>query len=199
MKLSSIILFVLGSLWILAIAFGLTAIMQYQFAPGQAATPPERWPPQSAIRLSNDKPTLVMLAHPQCPCTQASLSELSRLISAQQGKVNASVLFLKPKSLPQDWAEKTSLHSYAAQIPGVAVIDDVDGMEAKRFHGFTSGQTFIYDRNGKLLYSGGITSARGQIGESAGFRSLVTTLETPPSQARSALVFGCPLAGPIDK
>jgi hypothetical protein len=71
----------LGVCWIGAAVLGLTLLMDYDSAPGMAAVAPDAWPAQSAIHRDPDGPTLVMLAHPRCDCTRASVGELAELMA----------------------------------------------------------------------------------------------------------------------
>ncbi len=199
MKPSTIVLTILGMLWILAIMAWSITTANYQLAPGVGANPPTRWPLSSKIQLANDRTTLIMVAHPQCPCTHASVAELSRLMQSKKNRVKAYVLFFEPQTRPSDWQARTSLRDEAEKIPGVTVLDDVDLKESKQFQAATSGQIFAYGSNGELLFSGGITAARGQTGDNQASRSLASILETKPSVARTALVFGCPLTTPVEK
>ena len=48
--------------------------------PGGDPEAPARWPEASALVRNADGPTLVLFAHPKCPCTDASLAELARPI-----------------------------------------------------------------------------------------------------------------------
>ena len=55
-------------------------------------------------------------------------------------------------------------------------------------------ETFVYGPEGDLLFSGGITPARGEIGSSAGRTRVLEVLrQNLPAQGPTA-VFGCPLA-----
>ena len=109
-----------------------------------------------------------------------------------EGRVNAYVLFLKPTGSSTDW-EKTDLWQSAARIPGVNVVADDNGIEARRFHAATSGQTALYDIDGRLLFSGGITSARAHEGDNAGRSAIVSLLKNQDSVPTETAVFGCPL------
>lgn len=141
------------------IGVGLTLLWRYANTSGQGAAPPSQWPVDSGMQLANDRATLVMLTHPHCPCTRASIGELARLMTQAQGRVTAYALFVKPPGSSEDW-EKADLWRSAAEIPGVKVVVD-DGVEAQRFGAATSGQTVLYDASGHLLFSGGITAAPG--------------------------------------
>ncbi|HJR05668.1 MAG TPA: hypothetical protein VJ842_00100 [Pyrinomonadaceae bacterium] len=186
------ILVATGALWIFMICTGIGILWSYERTPGVAANALEQWPTDSHIQHATDSATLVMLAHPHCPCTRASLGELARLMAQAQGRVKAYVLFVKPSDFPDGW-EKTDLLASASAIPGVTVVRDDEGVEAVRFRAATSGQTMLYDAEGKLLFSGGITSARGHEGDNAGRAAIVSLLTTDESGERGTPVFGCPL------
>src|SRR5882724_7622964 len=179
--------------WILMIAVGLTLLWRYENASGPAAAPPSQWPLASGIHLATDRATLIMLTHPHCPCTRASIGELARLMAQAQGRVTAYALFVKPAGSSDDW-ENTDLWRNAAGIPGVNVVVD-DGVEAQRFHAVTSGQTVLYDAEGRLLFSGGITGSRGHSGDNEGRSAIVSLLNTGEAERAETSVFGCPLFG----
>lgn len=200
MKPSSVVLTILGMLWILAITAWAYTTVNYDFSAGVGATPPARWPLSSRVPLAKDRTTIIMVAHPQCPCTHASVIELSKLIGSNNDKIKAYVLFFKPRSRPSAWwQEHTALRDETEKIRGVTVLDDIEMAEAKKFQALTSGQIFAYSPKGDLLFSGGITAARGQIGDSIGSRSLAAILESKPTATRTAMVFGCPLTTPVEK
>jgi hypothetical protein len=191
-KKNRLILITAGTLWLLMIGTGTGFLWRYESLPGVAAAAPERWPADSRIRRAADSATLVMLAHPRCPCTRASIGELSRLMTQARGRVTAYVLFVKPPNFSDGW-EQTDLLRSAAAIPGVSVVRDDEGVEASRFQAVTSGQTVLYDAEGKRLFSGGITSVRGQAGDNAGRTAIVSLLTTGAAGQKETPVYGCPL------
>lgn len=176
----------------IVIGIGLSVLMAYENTPGVSAKPLGLWPAESKIRLAPDRATLVMLVHPHCPCTRASLGELAVLMTQSQGRLSAYVLFLKPEGFTDDW-EKTDLWRSAEGIPGVKPIVDYDGVEASRFNATTSGQTFLFAAEGNLLFSGGITITRGHAGDNAGRSAIVSLLNTRVVEQTETPVFGCPL------
>jgi hypothetical protein len=179
-------------LWLAAAASGLAVLWAYDNAPGEGATAPAAWPAGAAIARAHDRPTLVMLAHPQCTCTRASLAELAEALARATVRPKTYVLFLKPEGFSEEWA-KSDLWRTAAALPDVTVILDDKGIEALRFGVSTSGQALLYDNAGALLFAGGITGARAHQGDNDGRRSIVALLnrQTPPRKATS--VFGCSL------
>jgi hypothetical protein len=183
-------LFAIG--WIAAVIFGLRILFQYENTPGRIGALPRVWP-DSRIVPATDRPTLVMLAHPRCPCTAASIGELAQIMARLQGKVAAYVLFVTPKDAGRAW-DDTSLRHSAEAIPGVTVVFDMDGVEARRFGAETSGHTFLFASNGKLLFSGGITGSRGHAGDNAGESAIVSLVNNQEPARTRTLVFGCALA-----
>jgi len=132
MDCKKITLFILGILWLLTIVGGNGFLLNYGNTPGVAAAAPSDWPAGSVIEPAKDKMTLVLIAHPRCPCTRATLGELSRLMPQAHGRLTTYVLFVKPKGFPIDW-EKTDLWKDASAIPDVYVSLDEEGVEAERF------------------------------------------------------------------
>lgn len=184
-------------LWIATVAFGLQTLFQYENTPGRVGALPRAWP-ASQIERSSDRPTLIMVAHPRCPCTRASVGELAQIMARLQGKVAAYVLLVKPKEAGRDW-EETDLVRSAEAIPWVKVLLDPDGVEARRFGAETSGHTQLFGADGRLLFSGGITASRGHAGENAGESAILALVgnQTPPQT--ETLVFGCALANRDEK
>ena len=181
--------------WAALVGTGLWWLWSYENAPGLAATPPAEWPSASRIQLAPDQPTLVMLAHPRCPCTRASIGELASIMAHSQGRLRAFVLLIKPEGSFDDW-EKTDLWRSASAIPGVTVIKDSAGIEARLFNVATSGQTLLYNSQGRLLFRGGITGSRGHFGDNAGQGAIVALVNAEAPDRTETDVFGCPLFDP---
>ena len=180
--------------WLGAVIGGFAWLAVYANTPGAAAHAPATWPTSSAVTMDHERPTLVMLAHPRCTCSRASLAELAELLARAPRKPRTYVVFIKPGSAGVEW-EKTDLWRTAAALPGVTVLRDDDGVEARRFGAETSGQVFLYDVGGRLLYSGGTTGARGHIGDNLGRAAILAHLSGAPASRSTADVFGCSLFG----
>jgi hypothetical protein len=118
------------------------------------------------------------------------MDELAQVVARIQNKARVYVLFYTPSGSGRDW-ENTDLRHIAEKIPGVTVLSDVDGVEAQRFGAETSGHTFLFDRTGRLLFSGGITASRGHSGDNAGESSIVSLINNGTSGRANTLVFGC--------
>ena len=185
----------LAAIWLAAVCIGLGTLWVYEYTPSQEAVVPNHWPVQSKIPHPQGQPSLIMFAHPHCPCTQASIGELSMLMTHCQNRVKAHVVFFRPRGSGADWLN-TDLWRSAEAIPGVSVQADEDGDEAAHFHVTTSGHVVLYDVYGKLLFSGGITSSRGHSGDNAGRSDLMQLLHHELTAETEAPVFGCSLLNP---
>jgi len=180
------------ALWLLVVVTGLRILSSYSLAAGEAGDAPARWPAESRLSRPAHQPVLVVIAHPLCPCSRATIGELDRLMSHVQGRVTTHVVFVRPVGSGNDWT-RSDLWRSAAAIPGVTAWSDEGGIEASRFGAATSGQAMLYDGDGRLVFSGGITTARGHWGDSAGSRTLSEFLvDGAPSRLHTP-VFGCAL------
>ncbi|MCE9527326.1 MAG: hypothetical protein K8R36_14865 [Planctomycetales bacterium] len=188
-KQFALIFVVLG--WGIGIGTGSLALWNYSGTPGKKLPGAAVWPADTKLHRQSGSQTLVLFAHPHCPCTRATLRELERLAAQASGTLDIRVAFVQPSGTSADWAH-TDLWQAAAAIPGVTVVLDHHGLEAHRFGARTSGETFLYDSTGRLVFQGGITPARGHEGESAG-KSAIACWVTGHSAEANSPVFGCPL------
>ncbi|MEM9070698.1 MAG: RedB protein [Myxococcota bacterium] len=176
--------------WAASVAGGVVWMMGYSFAPGRPATPPAEWP--SSIARDVERPTLIVVAHPRCSCTRATLSELRRLLETSP-PLSALVLFTRPEGAPENW-ERSSLWTLAEAIPGAVVLSDPGGALSSRFGAHTSGSALLYSRDGRLLFHGGLTSSRGHHGESPGHVRIAALLRGQQPERSTSDVFGCSLS-----
>ena len=185
----------LGIAWITLVVLGLAGLTHYSYTPGESGIPGARFPTGSPITATPGRATLVLLAHPHCPCSRASIEELSKLMTHAAGRLDAHVVFLRPAGFPAGW-ERTDLWESAARIPGVRVWADPDGAEMLRFGAVTSGQVLVYSPAGALIFAGGITPARGHAGDNLGPDTILTLLRHGKGERNRTAVFGCSLRTP---
>jgi hypothetical protein len=183
-------------LWFAVVVGGLAALAAYKSRPGTAGKTPALFTELPPLANSAGRPRLLMFVHPKCPCSRASLSELTYIVEREPGKVMVDVVFVKPAGAESDWAN-TPLREQAAAIPGVRLVDD-DGTLAHRLGAETSGYVVLYGADGKLQFSGGITRARGHEGDSSGRHAICALLNGDADAVAGAKtpVFGCPLFAP---
>lgn len=188
----------LGILWLGAIGVGGARLWTYKTTPGAAADLRQAWPAASRIPRDGARPTLVMMAHPQCVCTRASVGELENLMQRVRGRMAVRVVFVTPRGAARSWTESDTWRT-VQRMPGVTSWIDEGGLEAARFGARTSGQVFLFAADGRLLFSGGITPLRGHLGDSAGQERIVSLVMTGRANdltGATSRVFGCAL-GPV--
>ena len=178
--------------WLAACAVGFGCLLDYAHTPGAPSVAPARWPAATPWARATDRPTVVVFAHPRCPCTRASLAELARVVGRARRPFALHVVLFVPQPAPADWLA-TDLVAAAARLPGVALHTDGGGELARRFDARTSGHTLVYDAQGALAYSGGLTAARAHEGDNAGADRVASLLGAPGASGFPLRTFGCPL------
>jgi hypothetical protein len=182
--------------WAVAVSIGLVWIWDYKTTPGLASGPPPSWSQSTGLRQSGM--TLVMTLHPLCTCSQASVSELARLMAGAAPVPTVYALFVDfggrtAGARGAERIEETTLWQRAAAIPGVIPVADPDGAIARSFGAETSGDVIAYAPTGELVFHGGLTPARGHEGDSAGRQRLLAALRGDVPDFSRSPVFGCPL------
>jgi len=184
--------------WGSAVIAGFGSLWRYGNTAGAQPVFGSQWPAASRIPHDPHQFTLVIFMHPQCPCSTASVAELTRVMTLCQGRLISRVVFVKPMGFPAGW-EQTSLWRDAEKIPGTFVSCDPGGAEARLFGAMTSGQTALYDPAGDLLFQGGITESRGHAGDNAGCDAIVDIVlhqnaaKISSTRHGETAVFGCAL------
>jgi hypothetical protein len=176
-------------IWAATVGAMFQTVRRFETTPGRAAAALASWPVKSRITPAHGRWTLVMLIHPQCGCSRASIQELERIVEMSDPSLQTNVLVYRPADFRSGW-EKTETFEAATRVQRAHVVIDTDGHEARLFGGFTSGQTFLYDPNGALRFSGGITSLRGHAGVNRGSIDVVDIVKAKVKQGTHP-VFGC--------
>jgi hypothetical protein len=189
------VLFAAALIWVATVAGAFQAIRRFETTPGRAAVAPSTWPTSSRVSRASEW-TLVMLIHPHCSCSRASVDELEAIMESTPA-VRSTVLVYRPSDFPRGW-EQTEVVKAASHLQRTRVVIDDDGREARLFGGYTSGQTFLYDRDGKLRFSGGITSLRGHTGINRGRTGVTDIIRSRPARPTHP-VFGCAITSTTAK
>ncbi len=189
---SRAVLAVAVTAWLAAVASGFAIFERYESTPGSAGAPSIDWPAGTAIPLESNRLTLVLAIHPRCPCSAATVEVLERLLAARPGRTKLNALLFKPDHKPASWASSSTSRTLANMADTKTWLDD-EGREAAQFGAVTSGQLLIYDSEGHLRFSGGITALRGHSGANAGSDALLALLDGQPTEIKHTPVFGCSL------
>ena len=177
--------------WGILVAAGYLALGAYAAAPGAAGHSRANWPRDSVIPLDARRLTLLMFLHPLCPCSSASVDELSELIARCRDRVRPHVVILRTPAL--DRAGGRRIGGCLKTVAWLTTWNDAGGRLSRRFGVLTSGHVLLYDPAGRLLFSGGITPARGHRGPNSGRSAVLAELLGEPAAQRNAPTFGCPI------
>jgi hypothetical protein len=175
--------------WVVTVAAAVRSIRAFEATPGHAADGPAQWPPSSTIARQPETWTLVMLIHPHCSCSRASISELSAIMEKAPRNMRTYVLVYQPHEFAPEWSH-TDVWTAVQRLARVRVVVDLDGKEARWFGGYTSGQTFLFDAEGQRRFSGGITLLRGHAGLNSGREDVIRAVNGGRG-AGTHPVFGC--------
>lgn len=189
----------LSAAWLLGLVASLASVVRYKTSPGAEGPTPARWPEASTLPHSPGRNTLVLFLHPECPSSRASLAEFNWLMNdALVRETTDGVVVFAELIQPPDPHAPFSSWARAAEVPNTVRRLDVDGAEAARFGALTGGHAALYDGDGALRYSGGLTNSRGHQGDNVGRRSVLAVVTGSGRAAPHRPVYGCALHDPTD-
>jgi hypothetical protein len=179
-------------LWVAALVTSAVVSSARDNRPGETGKAPSHWPADAGFARESDRWTLLAFAHPRCPCTRATLSELERIVARCRERLAVQVLCCLPEGAPEGW-ERTPIWAQAERIPGARVAVDSGGAIGRRFGAHTSGAMVLYDPEGRLRFYGGITGSRGHEGDNAGRSAVIDIVLHGQATLSETPTFGCPL------
>lgn len=141
-------------LWLLGVAAGLYAANEFATTAGEAESRLSGWPAGTTLQRQTDRPTLIVFLHPRCSCSVNTVAELQGILQHYGKQIRTETVLYSPADADADWFE-TSLVKNVSRLSGVHMRRDVQGRQAQIFGAHTSGQTFLYDADGTLLFAGG--------------------------------------------
>ncbi|HYG75178.1 MAG TPA: hypothetical protein VEK08_09275 [Planctomycetota bacterium] len=184
-------------IWLALSILGTLQLMRYGSIPGKTGNSPLS-KPQGFSSAESTRHKLYLALHPKCPCSAATLDELTHVISQAPNGLDVVIFFYKPKDQEDNWVD-TRLWREAATLPGVQRVIDVDGLAAEQLGAPTSGDAVLYGPTGTLLFHGGLTSSRGQRGESIGRSAILARLNGETPATTNAPVYGCQIQREISR
>jgi hypothetical protein len=184
-------------LWAIAVASGMGLVWRHAATPGASGSPPTHWPEHTRLHFRPGQWHVIVVCHPYCPCTRATLEEMARVMTRAPATTRVQVVIARPGSLAVDWSA-LKLRALAERLPQTAVVIDEEGGEPAVWGVRTSGHVLVYTPDGRLRFSGGITASRSHEGDNAGADAVWRLLTGQLTEPVSTPVFGCPLAGLAD-
>ncbi len=177
--------------WLALVAVGFALLLRHSSTPGRDATATTA--AGTPVTARDGQWHALLLLHPECPCSLASLAELERLMARLGDRLSVEVLFVDPDGMP--FPTSSASWKRARSIARLRVERDAEATLARRYGAWTSGQLILVAPDGRVAFTGGITSERGHEGDNMGSEA-IASLVTGHSQAPTKTpVFGCPLFG----
>ena len=114
---------VISLTWLIAVVASIAAGLLYDFRPSSTIPTLRQWPIDSRLSRVEDKPTLILFAHPRCPCTVATLEELAEILNGIDQSLTINIVFVVPTNAGAQWHRSKSVQ-LARQIPDACVTFD---------------------------------------------------------------------------
>ena len=156
--------------------------MQWDFKAGKPALTPK-------IESKGQKPWLIVALHSQCPCSIATIENLIALPPEERRSIRMTLLFTGPDP------HHSQLTAKAEALPEAEKQFITEEEIVARYGARTSGQALIYNAEGALVFSGGLTDSRGSAGDSTGMQALADVISGRPC-IPNLPVYGCALQTP---
>lgn len=192
-RLTAVAAVVAVVLWSAAVIAGIQRIWSYESTPGEQSSVPATWPGSSLVSVDRERATVTMFVHPLCSCTRASLIELREALDTMDRSPAVWIVLMSPQGIVKDWNEHTA--AIAQRVPEATIVTDKEGKEANMFGASTSGHVVLYGRDGRLMFSGGITAGRGHVGVNQGRRDVIAAVRGG-DRGHEHPIFGCGLHDP---
>ena len=175
-------------LWLMAAGFYYRKLMLFETQPGRSAHAPSVWPKGNGLRLDSGKPTLVQFLHPKCSCSRASLEQVAKLQAEFPKHFSTVLVVWQPATGDKSWGALPMPVENRLAID--QIVWDRAGRIATQFDAHTSGQTYIYNPDGRLRFAGGVTSVRASAipGPALAMLEAVFSAKSGPTYLP---VFGC--------
>ena len=116
------------------------------------------------------------------------MNQLAEIVTRVGVRAHTLVVFA---NVADDDVTQSDLWVRATKIAGVTPVLDRDGSAAAAFHAQTSGHVVVFDRDGRNIFRGGITSARGHEGDNPGAARVIALLTNGTADRTESPIFGC--------
>lgn len=187
--------------WVAALILGVWVAQSYGTGqPEELLHVPTTWPQGIDLDRDEGRFTLLLVLHPDCDCARKALASVLDIVGRSVNRLALRIVFTPDgKHTPESIEQSDTWHD-AHDIPGAAVSLDRDGQSVRKFGFRKSAHALLYDRNGLLLFSGGITPptdvARATAASSTdnpGANAIVLFVLAGAAPTTHAPVPGCPL------
>ena len=181
-------------MWLTVSVAGLVAFTVYDTRSGRTPSAPAIWPVEQ-LGEHPGVPVAVAFIHPQCPCTRATLHELSELSRERTWHLHLVVRMPTEKRNDSDWQLS---RDWIRKLQPDQITSDSGGILTQSLGAYTSGTIYGYDNQGYLGFAGGLTLSRGHRGWTSSHDALLAVVAPNQSRDVNSLqqtpIFGCELS-----
>lgn len=176
------------------IVSGSVKLLDYSTRPGESGEVPASIHEVDVLKdcLTPTKSTVLLFLHPHCPCTKATIKNLCAVLKECPSSVECCAIAFCPKGKADDWIQSPIVNMLTDKV-GVNVIVDRGSSVIESFGIKCSGHVLVYDEDGGLQFSGGITRSRGHEGSCLPLSDLRKFLLGDAGEPVNWPVFGCSL------
>lgn len=179
--------------WVLLTIGGMGALLAYSQTPGKPNTFPDQVTVSVAEIVGHDDADawgIVMVLHPKCSCSRASLNELWRIYERSAAPVRCYFLIYTPDGADEGWTETATMRGLTKFSDATRIVDH-NGKLACSLGMTTSGATLLFAPDGEIRFSGGVTFARSHEGRNGGAQAILASLKGMSVDYASTPVYGC--------
>ena len=177
---------IMSVFWLILVVVCFGVITKYSMTAGKQSTGARA--PASSTLIKRETAQLFVFLHPKCSCSLATLAELKNMIP-DLGGIPVTLVFFGVQG--KEW-KRDELWKKSGELK-VTRLHDENGTETKLFGAQTSGHTVLVDANQRIVFSGGITPARGHIGDSEGKSFVLRWAKFRDNSNLISKIFGCNL------
>lgn len=178
-------------LWLFSLVAVFLWLARQSVADASYVRSPEHKP--GSLATAHRGSSLWLSIHPRCPCTRATIAELSAILRASADTaLRCTVLVVIPEGATGDWMA-TDVVEQARALPATSVVADSLGLLSGELGAERSGQAVLYSPGGELLFSGGLTASRGHRGPAPSQSSLAEAIATATPRTTLYPTYGCNL------
>ncbi len=168
--------------WAVLVAGGFAWMHRYDSTPGEPSTV------LATKGTATGKWRFVVVGTAECPCTNSTLEGVQMAAATYPDDTEVEVRFVGSAGM-QDHFYRT-----AARIKGVRIVQGLRPESPETLGAVTSGQTYLFDPSGKLVFEGGMTVGTGN-DRPAHAISLYRRARESKTVVH-ALVYGCAMRRP---
>lgn len=179
--------------WLVLVVFALTSFTAYKGVAGPSQTLQSSVAQTLPSHSDEGTTRLIAFVHPFCPCSLATLSNIDLATTRIASPIEVSIVI---SDLSSNANEVSPAESFSRRFPKWSV-SKLSLEEINRRGVATSGHVLLIAKDEQILFSGGITKARGHVGECRGLNELIHAAEQTQntgSEVRALPVFGCSFA-----